>query len=68
MTSIASTFERPTARLAPSTLLVARRALLRYLRTPQLIVLGTLQMSGFMLVYRYVFGGVPLAVARYRRG
>jgi ABC-2 type transport system permease protein len=48
---------RRTARPATSTLLVARRALLRYLRTPQLVVLGTLQMSCFMLVYRYVFGG-----------
>ncbi len=26
-------------------------------RTPQLLVLGTIQMAGFMLVYRYVFGG-----------
>jgi ABC-2 type transport system permease protein len=57
MTTVASTIDRGTARLVPSTLTVARRALLRYLRTPQLIVLGTLQMSGFMLVYRYVFGG-----------
>jgi ABC-2 type transport system permease protein len=40
-----------------STAIVARRALLRYLRTPQLLVLGTVQMAGFMLVYRYVFGG-----------
>ncbi len=40
-----------------ATLLVSRRALLRFLRTPQLIVVGTLQMAGFMLVYRYVFGG-----------
>jgi ABC-2 type transport system permease protein len=39
------------------TLLVARRALLRYVRTPQLVLLGTFQMSSFMLVYRYVFGG-----------
>jgi ABC transporter DrrB family efflux protein len=39
------------------TLLVARRALLRYVRTPQLILLGTFQMSTFMLIYRYVFGG-----------
>lgn len=46
-----------TARLVPSTLLLARRALLRFVRTPQLIVLGTVQMAGFMLVYRYVFGG-----------
>jgi ABC transporter DrrB family efflux protein len=51
MTALASTG------LVPSTLTVARRALLRYLRTPQLIVVGTIQMAGFMLVYRYVFGG-----------
>jgi ABC-2 type transport system permease protein len=51
MTTIATT------RLVPSTLTVTRRALLRYLRTPQLIVIGTVQMAGFMLVYRYVFGG-----------
>jgi ABC-2 type transport system permease protein len=51
MTTIASTG------LVPSTLAVTRRALLRYVRTPQLIVVGTVQMAGFMLVYRYVFGG-----------
>jgi ABC-2 type transport system permease protein len=46
-----------TATFGTSTALVARRSLLRYLRTPQLLVIGTLQMAGFMLVYRYVFGG-----------
>jgi ABC-2 type transport system permease protein len=46
-----------TTPLGVSTLQLARRAFLRYLRTPQLLVLGTIQMSGFMLVYRYVFGG-----------
>src|SRR5919198_761240 len=63
MTSIASTIDRPTA-LAPrkegrmtATLTVARRALLRYLRTPQLIVLAMVQMSLFFLIYRYMFGG-----------
>ena len=56
MTTIASTLDR-TSRFVPSTLIVARRAALRYLRTPQLVVLGTIQMAGFMLVYRYVFGG-----------
>jgi ABC-2 type transport system permease protein len=40
-----------------SALIVARRAGLRYVRTPRLLVLGTIQMAGFMLVYRYVFGG-----------
>ena len=36
---------------------VTRRALLRYVRTPQLIVLATIQMSLFFLIYRYMFGG-----------
>src|SRR4030088_3095259 len=57
MTSIASTLERRTAPLATSSLIVARRALLRFVRTPQLIVLGTVQMALFMLIYRYMFGG-----------
>jgi ABC-2 type transport system permease protein len=56
MTSIAST-ELRNAGLAGSTLTVARRALLRYLRTPQLIVLATIQMCLFFLIYRYMFGG-----------
>ena len=38
-------------------LTVTRRALLRYVRTPQLIVLATVQMSLFFLIYRYMFGG-----------
>jgi ABC-2 type transport system permease protein len=36
---------------------VARRSLLRYVRTPQMIVLATVQMSLFFLIYRYMFGG-----------
>jgi ABC transporter DrrB family efflux protein len=40
-----------------STLVVTRRALLRYVRTPQLIVMATIQMSLFFLIYRYMFGG-----------
>ena len=64
MTTIASTRDQGavTARrrdtgLAKSTVTVARRALLRYVRTPQLIVLATVQMSLFFLIYRYMFGG-----------
>jgi ABC-2 type transport system permease protein len=64
MTALASTADRGAARLATrkaglatSTLAVIRRALLRYLRTPQLIVLATIQMSLFFLIYRYMFGG-----------
>ncbi|HTW06513.1 MAG TPA: ABC transporter permease [Acidimicrobiales bacterium] len=40
-----------------SSLQVARRALLHYFRTPQLVVLGTLQGALFLLIFRYVFGG-----------
>jgi len=43
--------------LVKSTSTVTRRALLRYVRTPQLIVLATAQMSLFFLIYRYMFGG-----------
>jgi len=63
MTTIASTLDSPAtakshhAGLARSTLTVTRRALLRYMRTPQLIVLATVQMSLFFLIYRYMFGG-----------
>jgi len=45
------------AGLVRSTATVTRRALLRYVRTPQLIVLATLQMALFFLIYRYMFGG-----------
>jgi ABC transporter DrrB family efflux protein len=46
-----------TTSLAASTLQIAKRAVLRYLRTPQLIVLGTIQGAMFLLIFRYVFGG-----------
>jgi len=55
MTTIATPIGR--AGLATSTLTVTRRALVRYVRTPQLIVLATVQMSLFFLIYRYMFGG-----------
>jgi len=63
MTTMASTVTRPRAAhgrstgLAKSTLTVTRRALLRYVRMPQLIVLAAIQMSLFFLIYRYMFGG-----------
>ena len=46
-----------TTRLGASTLQITRRAVLRYLRTPQLVVLGTIQGAMFLLIFRYVFGG-----------
>jgi hypothetical protein len=36
---------------------IAKRSLLKFLRTPQLVVLGTLQGAMFLLIFRYVFGG-----------
>jgi ABC-2 type transport system permease protein len=60
MTSLAydlNTAARTTTGLASSTVTITRRAALRYLRTPQLIVMATLQMSLFFLIYRYMFGG-----------
>jgi ABC-2 type transport system permease protein len=48
---------QPSASLAGSTLGIARRGLLKYLRTPQLVVLGTIQGALFLLIFRYVFGG-----------
>src|ERR1700678_2516586 len=50
-----------TTGLGPSTLQIAKRSLLRYMRTPQLIVLGTIQGAMFLLIFRYVFGGaIPI--------
>ena len=50
-----------TTGIAVSTLQIAWRALLRYLRSPQLIVLGTIQGAMFLLIFRYVFGGaIPI--------
>lgn len=43
--------------LSTSTLSVAKRSILKFVRTPQLIVLGTLQGALFLLIFRYVFGG-----------
>jgi ABC-2 type transport system permease protein len=57
MTTIASTIDRRRASVPTSWLIVTRRALLRFVRTPQLIVLAMTQMSLFLLIYRYMFGG-----------
>jgi len=57
MTALAATPNHRAPALATSWLMVTRRALLRFVRTPQLIVLYTIQMSLFFLIYRYLFGG-----------
>jgi ABC-2 type transport system permease protein len=61
MTTLAQSLDRRHEHTATgfvaSTLAITRRAALRYLRTPQLIVTATLQMALFFLIYRYMFGG-----------
>lgn len=53
----ASTVSANKASLVVSTLVIARRTLLKFLRTPQLVVVGTVQGAMFLLIFRYVFGG-----------
>jgi ABC-2 type transport system permease protein len=57
MATLAPALPRAATGLTTSTLTITRRAALRYVRTPQLIVLATIQMSLFFLIYRYMFGG-----------
>ena len=40
-----------------ATVVIARRTLVNFVRTPQLIVVGTIQGAMFLLIFRYVFGG-----------
>jgi ABC transporter DrrB family efflux protein len=46
-----------STRLAPSTLVIGKRSLLKYVRTPQLLIIGSVQAAMFLLIFRYVFGG-----------
>ena len=51
---------RPRANAAGlfvSTGQIARRALRKFIRSPQLVVIGTVQGAMFLLIFRYVFGG-----------
>jgi ABC transporter DrrB family efflux protein len=45
------------AGLFVSTGQIARRVLLKFIRSPQLVVVGTVQGAMFLLIFRYVFGG-----------
>jgi len=49
--------EAPGASLTTSALQVARRTVRKFVRTPQLMVVGTIQGAMFLLIFRYVFGG-----------
>lgn len=45
------------ARFVPSALTIAARTLRKFVRTPQLIVFSAVNAIGFLVVFRYVFGG-----------
>jgi ABC transporter DrrB family efflux protein len=47
---------RPTS-LVSSSLVIAQRTVKKFVRTPALIVVGTIQGAMFLLIFRYVFGG-----------
>jgi ABC transporter DrrB family efflux protein len=60
-TTLAPAPERHTGNVVSDTLVIAKRNLLRILRTPQLIVFNSIQPIMFTLLFRYVFGGsIPL--------
>jgi ABC-2 type transport system permease protein len=56
MATVPASLRRPPG-LVASTVGIARRSLLKFLRTPQLVVLGTVQSALFLVIFRYVFGG-----------
>ncbi len=45
------------ASMTSASLAVARRTLRKVVRTPQIMVVGTIQGAMFLLIFRYVFGG-----------
>src|SRR5436305_6285797 len=49
------------ASLFASTAAIAKRTFLKFIRTPQLVVVGTIQGAMFLLIFRYVFGGAITA-------
>ncbi len=55
---LAITARRPNgAGVVASSFIVARRTLVAFARTPQLLVVSTIQGALFLLIFRYVFGG-----------
>src|SRR5262249_40157008 len=47
----------PGARFWPSTITVAGRTVRKFVRTPQLIGLATVQSAIFLVIFRYIFRG-----------
>jgi ABC-2 type transport system permease protein len=57
MTIAIATERGNAAGIFVSTGQIARRVLLKFIRSPQLVVVGTVQGAMFLLIFRYVFGG-----------
>ncbi|HMG26356.1 MAG TPA: ABC transporter permease [Acidimicrobiia bacterium] len=47
----------PGAGFVPAALQSAKRTILQFFRTPQLLMLGTIQGALFLFMFRYIFGG-----------
>lgn len=45
------------ARFWPSAIAVALRTVRKFVRTPQLLALATVQSAAFLVIFRYIFGG-----------
>jgi ABC transporter DrrB family efflux protein len=54
---VAITAPTRTASIATTTASVAGRTVRKFARTPQLVVVSTIQGAMFLLIFRYVFGG-----------
>ena len=61
MATATATLQGNKASLLSSTTVIARRTFLKFIRTPQLVVVGTVQGAMFLLIFRYVFGGAITA-------
>src|SRR5579864_2162560 len=57
MATATATISGNKASLLSSTTVIARRTFLKFIRSPQLVVVGTVQGAMFLLIFRYVFGG-----------
>lgn len=55
MTTASIAFQPPG--FFASTAVITKRTWLKFIRTPQLVVLGAIQGAMFLLIFRYVFGG-----------
>lgn len=61
MTTVALEASPKSPSLLSSTAVIAKRTWLKFIRTPQLVVVGTVQGAMFLLIFSYVLGGAMSA-------